>query len=247
MLGEYGFDYGLVDWCSDGLWVSSPELDTIAHQLGHYYIQTASSMLAPQLLDGGVKVLDMCAAPGGKSTHLAQLMGNEGLLVSNDDNISRLRALVYNLQRCGVTNASVTRIDGFKFPKLGETFDRILLDAPCSSVGTLNKSGEIMKKWDLSWVKQLAKVQKKLAESAFDCLSPGGRMVYSTCTTTKEENELVIEHLLDSRADASIVKCRLDGIKFSRGLTERTFFCGRVWPHIHGSDMNFLAVVEKNG
>jgi NOL1/NOP2/sun family putative RNA methylase len=246
-LAEKNIEYGPVGWCADGLWVSSPNLDCIEHQLGLYYIQSASSMIAPQVLGPGNRVLDMCAAPGGKTTHLAQLMGNKGLLVANEDNVSRIRGLVYNIQRCGLMNTIVTRIDGCRFDERQERFDRILVDAPCSSVGTLRKSHEVLGKWSIEWVRGLSQLQKKMALAAFDSLEAGGRMVYSTCTTTLEENEHVIEHLLTNRPEARCCKVRLDGIKFSRGMTEKAVDCARVWPKDNDTEPHFIAQVIKGG
>ncbi|MFH1056067.1 MAG: RsmB/NOP family class I SAM-dependent RNA methyltransferase [Candidatus Altiarchaeota archaeon] len=247
ILAEHAVQYGPVKWCQDGLWVNSQSLDYMEHQLGLYYIQSASSMIAPQVLGRGERVLDLCAAPGGKSTHLAQLMGNRGLLVANDNNPARIRGLVYNIQRCGVTNAVVTMLDGCRIDREGERFDRILVDAPCSSVGTLRQSMEVLRKWSLEWVRQLNVIQKKMILSGFDSLADGGRLVYSTCTTTVEENEHVIEYLLRERGKARLEKVKLDGIKLRHGLTEKTFDCARVYPQDNDTEPHFIAEVVKGG
>ncbi|MBD3387772.1 MAG: NOL1/NOP2/sun family putative RNA methylase [Candidatus Altiarchaeales archaeon] len=247
LLGERNIEYGKVSWCNDGLWVGTDDLDLMEHQLGLYYIQNASSFIAPLVLGPGDRVLDLCAAPGGKTTHLAQVMENRGLLVANDNSPARLRGLVYNIQRCGASNAAVLKEDGCRIDKLGLNFDRILVDAPCSSVGTLRQSHEVLRKWSLKWVKQLTTVQKKMVVSAYDSLCEGGRMVYSTCTTTKEENEDVIEHLLDEREGAELFKVDLGGLKVRRGLTENTWKCARIHPHDNDTDPHFIAEVRKSG
>ncbi len=247
VLGERNLDYGSVKWCEDGLWVSSNNLDFTEHQLGLFYIQSASSMIAPQVLGAGERVLDVCAAPGGKTTHLAQLMNNKGLLAANDNSPQRIRGLVYNIQRCGVSNAVVMKEDGCRIHGLGEAFDRILLDAPCSGVGTLRQSREILRKWSLKWVQQLSSLQKKMLVSAYDSLSPGGRLVYSTCTTTREENEEVVEYLLSQREGAATVKVGLHGIRLRRGLTDSTADCARVYPLDDDTDPHFIAEVVRNG
>jgi len=246
ILAEHNIQYGDVRWCPDGLWVDSNELDFTEHQLGLFYIQSASSMLPPQLLAGGSRALDLCAAPGGKTTHLAQLMGNRGLLAANDNNPQRIRGLVYNIQRCGVSNAAVVKYDGCHFHQLGERFDRILVDAPCSSVGTLRQTTEVLRKWNLEWVRQLTVVQRKLLLSAYDSLTEGGLLVYSTCTTTREENEDAIEYLLKER-HARTVKVKLDGVRLRPGLTENTFDCARVYPQDNDTEPYFIAEVVKNG
>lgn len=247
VLAENNIGFGHTAWCRDGLWVDSQDLNLMEHQLGLYYIQSAASMVPPLVLGAGERILDLAAAPGGKSTHLAQLMGNRGTLVANDDSAPRMKALVYNLQRCGVRNVVVTRHDGVKFNGLGERFDRVMVDAPCSSVGTLRHSREVLRKWTREWVKKLAAVQKKMVLSGFDCLSPGGRLVYSTCTTSTQENEEVIEDLLRERRDASLVKVKVEGLKLRRGLTDDTADCARVYPQDNGCDPYFIALVEKNG
>jgi len=247
VFSENAIGYGPVEWCREGLWVDSENLDLMEHQLGLYYIQSASSMIAPQVLGAGDWVADLCAAPGGKATHLAQLMGGRGLLVANDDNAPRIRALVYNIQRLGVENALVTKFDACRFDRCAERFDRVLLDAPCSSVGTLRHSREILSKWSMQWVRSLAEVQKRMIIAAYDSLMDGGRLVYTTCTTTLEENEHVVEHLLGERPDARLKRAGLPGLKIRRGLTERAYDTGRVWPQDTGSDPHFVAEVVKGG
>jgi len=247
VLAERNIEYGPVTWCPEGLWVDSQDLDFMEHELGLFYIQNASSMVVPQILGAGEWVLDMCAAPGGKTTHLAQLMGNKGLLLANEDNHSRIKGLVYNIQRCGVSNAVVTKLDGCRFNQYGERFDRILIDAPCSSVGTLRQSREVLGKWSLGWVRKLALLQKKMILAGFDSLMDGGCLVYSTCTTTVEENEQVIEHLLKERPDARLVKVELPGIKLRRGLTEGARDCARIYPQDNDSDPHYIAKVIKGG
>ena len=246
ILSEKNIEYGPVPWCPDGLWVSEPNMDSLEHQLGFYYIQAASSMISPQILGAGEKVLDMCAAPGGKTTHLAQLMGGTGTIVANEKTPARIKALVYNIQRMGVSNAFVTRYDAIGFEKLETGFDRVLLDAPCSGVGTLRQSREILSRWSIDWVERLAALQKKMILSAFDCIAPGGKMVYTTCTTTVEENEQVVEHLLKMRPSAKLSKVKLDGITLRRSMSDDVRECARVFPQDNQSDPHFIAEVTKN-
>jgi tRNA (cytosine49-C5)-methyltransferase len=245
LLSESNIGYGAVPWCPHGLWVDSCDLDSLWHQLGYYYVQNASSMIAPQVLGPGKRVLDLCAAPGGKTTHLAQLMGNSGTLIANEDNPSRIKALVYNVQRCGLINAKVTMLDGCRRHGWGQAFDRILVDAPCSSVGTLRQNRDIMGKWSMRWVEGLAGIQKMMLLAAYDSLAPGGRMAYSTCTTTLEENEGNIEFLLDERCGARLLRVELRGLTVRPGLTDKTFNCARVYPMDNQSDPHFIALVEK--
>lgn len=244
-LGDVGVEYGRVEWCDLGLWVSEKSLDTLEHQLGMYYIQSASSMIAPTALGAANSVADLCAAPGGKTTHLAQLMDNKGLLVANEKIPSRIKALTYNLQRMGVTNCLVTKNDAVRYNQIGSKFDKILLDAPCSGVGTLTQSREILSRWSIDWVNRLAKLQKKMILTAYDCLKPGGSMVYTTCTTSVQENEEVVNHLLGERSNSELEKIDLKGLKPVYGLLPGTEKSLRIYPHLNGCDPHFVAKVKK--
>ncbi len=247
-LRERNIDYGSIPWCRDGLFVSKPDLDYLEHQLGLYYIQSADSMVSPLALDPkpGENILDLCSAPGGKTTHIAQLMKNTGTLVANDNNTSRIRGLVYNVQRCGLTNVIVTQNDAVKLSSKNLVFDRILVDAPCSDVGTARKNPQIFNKWDLDWVKNLQTLQKKMIESAYQMLKPGGTMVYSTCTTTIPENEHVIEYLIDKHPDMRLESILPDGLSYMPGLTDKTLECIRILPQHNDTGCFFIAKVVKD-
>ncbi|MFH0859809.1 MAG: RsmB/NOP family class I SAM-dependent RNA methyltransferase [Candidatus Altiarchaeota archaeon] len=247
-LKEHRIEYAGMQWCDDCLWVGEGGLNTMEHQLGFYYIQTPMSMVPPVVLSpaDGDRVLDLCAAPGSKTTHLAALMKNRGLLVANEPNFSRIRALVYNLQRCGVRNAIVTKSDGCRYSSLGQEFDRILLDAPCSDVGTVRKNPDALRRWSLERVKRLSSLQKRMIVDAYSMLKPGGSLVYSTCTTSLEENEQVIEHLLLKYDDAHLVRESPPGLEFMAGLTEKARDCIRILPQHNDADSYFIAKVVKD-
>jgi NOL1/NOP2/sun family putative RNA methylase len=248
VLRSRNIEYGQVPWCVDGLWVSDNRLDFLEHQLGLFYVQSADSMVPVVALDPqpGETVLDLCAAPGGKTTHIAQLMENKGTLIANDNNTSRIRGLVYSIQKCGVSNAIVTHYDGVRLVKEGLKFDRILVDAPCSDVGTARKNPQIFKKWGMDWVSSLAVLQKKLASAAYRMLKPGGVMVYSTCTTTIEENEDVVDYILHEYESAGLVEVRMEGLEHSPGFTGKTKECVRVLPQHNNTGCFFTAKVVKN-
>ena len=248
-LRDQHIEYGNIPWCPEGLWVSSNEMDTLEHQLGYYYIQDSMSMVPAVALDPkpGDKILDLCAAPGSKTTQIASRMENRGLLVANEPNFTRLRGLIYNIQRCGVMNAAVTRRDGCNYFKFDFKFDRILVDVPCSDVGTVRRNPFALKNWSLDWISKLSVVQKKLAFEGFRRLKPGGVMTYSTCTTSIEENEQVVEALLSEFPDARIEKPDLPGLKYMPGLTEKTRDCIRVLPQHNDTDSFFVAKVVKGG
>ncbi len=240
--------YSVIPWCPDGLWIDSDyELDTAEHQLGYYYIQNSSSMipsivLAPEPSD---RVLDLCAAPGSKTTHLAQLMGNRGVLVANEASFVRVRALVINVQKAGASNVTVTRRDGIGYEKYPQRFDKVLLDAPCSDVGTARKNPGAIDRWTMDRVKKLSNLQKKLITSAYNCLIPGGVLVYSTCTTSREENEDVVEHLLDEEKDARILDVEIPGVKTRCGLTEKTRNSVRIMPQDNDTESYYIAKIQK--
>jgi len=249
ILDEQHIDYGKIPWCSEGLWVSSNQLDILEHQLGYYYIQDACSMIPAQVLEPepGEKILDLCASPGSKTTQIAALMKNTGVLVANEPNTMRIRGLVYNIQRCGVMNAVITKQDGCIYSRFNEKFDRILVDVPCSDVGTVRKNPFALKLWSLDRIQKLSNLQKKLAAEGFRMLKPGGTMVYSTCTTSIEENEHVVEDILNNFNNSKLEKIKLPGLESMRGLTEKTRNCMRILPQHNDTDSFFVAKVIKSG
>ncbi len=169
---------------------------SLSHFLGHFYIQDIASMLPPRVLQPqpGELVLDMSAAPGSKTTQIAIMMQNKGLVVANDVVQKRLRALINNLIRMGVVNTAVVKNYGESFGnQYFEIFDKILLDPACSGLGTLHKNPEVLSWWTPNHCIRLAASQRSLLSSAIKALKPGGNLVYSTCTLTPEENEEVID------------------------------------------------------
>lgn len=237
-----------IAWCQDGLWIDGEVSNLVEHQLGFYYIQDAVSMIPSLALEPTAEdeVLDLCAAPGSKTTHIAALMQNQGLLVANEQDYRRIQALVYNIQRCGVSNAVLTRQDGMKFSEFKEKFDKILVDAPCSDVGRAMTSRDVLRDWSMGRVLRLSAVQKKLVSEAYKCLKEGGILVYSTCTTSLEENEQVVEHLLNEFKDAQVERIKMNGLRSKKGLTDRTFDCLRILPHFNNTGGYFIAKIRKN-
>ncbi len=180
------------------------------HEAGAYYIQEASAMLPVTMLcadDSSQKILDLCAAPGGKSTQIADLMRGRGLLVSNEIIPSRASILSENIERMGVENALVISSDPMqltdRFPMF---FDRILVDAPCSGEGMFRRTPEAVSEWSLDNVKMCAERQEMLLDCAALMLSEGGRIVYSTCTFSPEEDEETVERFLDRHPEFEIAE-----------------------------------------
>lgn len=191
--------------------------DTLEHWLGLFYMQqTATGWAAPLLApEPGERVLDLCSAPGGKTTHLAELLGGKGVVVASDVNESRIRALLGNVYRLGHTNIMTVAGDGRRFPR-GATFDRVMVDVPCSAEGTLRKRGGRLPGQSRKWAKQVAKAQEKLLRRAVELTRPGGTLLYVTCTFGPEENEAVLTRAL---ADSDLMVEPLElPVPHARGL-----------------------------
>jgi len=229
---------------------------TISHFLGHIYVQDLSSMLPPIVLNPqpGDVVLDVSAAPGSKTTQLAAIMDNDGVLVGNDADPKRTQALCHNLERMGVVNAHAISTAGERLGKLyPETFDKILLDPPCSGIGTLQKNPEILGWWDESYSRKLSDIQYRLFVSALKALKPGGTMVYSTCTITPRENEMVVDQMIRNFPIQILPIPELPGItshpglsayqgeKFSPDLQKSI----RIYPHENNSEGFYVALLQK--
>lgn len=202
------------------------------HEMGLYYIQEPSAMSAAALLapKPGMRVLDLCAAPGGKSTQLATYLGDSGLLVSNEINTQRSRILSQNIERMGIKNAIVTNEDSFvlasHFPGF---FNAIQVDAPCSGEGMFRKLPEAIEQWSVENVAICAARQKEILDNAAVMLKPGGVIVYSTCTFSKEENEDVIEYFLERHPDFTLEEME------------------RFWPHKVDGEGHFVAKLVRRG
>lgn len=250
-----------VPWCKDGFWITYREIKRFdvgnlpEHQLGYIYVQDAASMIPPVVLNPNENdyVLDLCAAPGSKTTQLAQYMKNGGLLIANDAQGKRLSALGINLQRCGVTNCIITKMDGERLTKKTEQFDKILVDAPCSGTGTIRRNFKIAEMWSLGLVKRMSSTQHKLLRNAFNLLKTGGELVYSTCTLEPEEDEEIVDRLLKEFPNADVMEINLD-IKRSPAITSfdgkeydsRVSKCLRIYPQDNDSEGFFVAKIKKN-
>lgn len=262
-----------VPWSKEGFFIdredrSQPLGKDLLHLLGHTYIQEASSMLPVSLLDPqpGETILDMAAAPGSKSTQIAARMNNTGVLVANDMQEGRLRTLRSALTRLGVLNVIMTKKMGQWFSKaMTARFDRVLIDAPCTGQGTSRKDPGALKYCSVHSIGKNAKLQRELLESAVHACKIGGRVVYSTCTLTPEENEDVVLSVLKklkglvevvdprdlghetwdmSKAveDSRIVQQSLSSLE-----TQVSYPFLRIWPQTYDSEGFFCAVLTKVG
>lgn len=218
----------------------------VYHELGAYYIQEPSAMLVSHFLNANENdiVLDLCAAPGGKTVQTALKMQNKGMLISNDLSKSRANILLSNIERLGISNTVVTSLDYSKYyTKLTNFFDRIILDAPCSGSGMFRKSDEMKDDWTYEKVLSNAEVQKELIKIAYSMLKEGGTMVYSTCSYSYEEDEEVIEHLLSS-TDAELVSIpSFEGEYRSKKYPETV----HLFPHLFLGEGHYIALIKKPG
>ena len=261
------FSIKRIPWVENGYYYDTGEQPSKHpyYYAGLYYIQEPSAMTPASLLpvQPGDKVLDICAAPGGKSTELGARLDGEGVLVSNDISNSRAKALLKNIELFGIRNAVViseapNKLVGY-FP---EYFDKILIDAPCSGEGMFRKSPAIIKNWEQYGVGYYNKLQKEIILFAARMLKPGGYMLYSTCTFSPEENEGTISYLLEQCPEFEVVNalpdelaCRetglsYDGFDFGKpewieNGSDALKHCLRLWPHKLEGEGHFIALLRK--
>jgi NOL1/NOP2/sun family putative RNA methylase len=219
---------------------------------GFYYIQAMASMLPPIALDPqpGEVILDMAAAPGGKSTHIAQIMRNDGVLVAVDNSQRKMRILESHLWRLGITNTVVLKGDSRDFARSHMQFDRILLDAPCTGDGGLDDPEEerITSTEDVQYCSQ---IQSQLLDAAFHVLKPGGVLIYSTCSIHPEENEYVIDRLLRRQSKLKLLRIPFQsGVPGFTSAFENDFLpelskTKRWFPHKHNTISFFTAKLQK--
>lgn len=214
------------------------------HYAGAYYIQEPSAMMVVHLLDikKNDKVLDLCAAPGGKSSQVLSYLNNTGLLVSNDVSYKRAQILSENIERMGAKNAYVLNEEIKTIEnKFYGYFDKVILDAPCSGMGMFRKNEEVFKDWTYNKTLSLAQTNKELIMSAYNCLKKDGILVYSTCTFTKEEDEEVVEFLLNN-TNASIIKIKMEDTYHD------SFIDGaiRLYPFMFQGEGHFICLIKCN-
>lgn len=223
-----------VPWTENGFYYESQDQPGKHpyHEAGVYYIQEPSAMLPASLLEAcpGEKILDLCAAPGGKSTQIASAMQGEGLLICNEIHPARAKILSENVERMGICNAMVTNETPQKLAEVfPDYFDRIMVDAPCSGEGMFRKNEEACEQWSLENVQMCADRQDEILDCAAVMLRPGGRIVYSTCTFAPLEDEGSVERFVSRHPEFTLVKDM------------------RLWPHKIKGEGHYAAVLEKAG
>ena len=259
-----------IPWTENGYYYEEQDMPARHpfYYAGMYYLQEPSAMTPASRLVSkpGDRVLDLCAAPGGKATELGAHLHGKGVLVANDISASRAKALLKNIEVFGIRNSFVVNEVPAKLAEnFPEFFDKILVDAPCSGEGMFRKDPAVAKVWDSNKPFECAKQQKEIITRAAQMLAPGGDMLYSTCTFSPEENEQVIQFLLDSRDDMEIREIQpYEG--FASGRLEVAYEgwdgectdpvrrkmgtpdlkkCVRIWPHKMAGEGHFLALLHK--
>ncbi|MDE6715609.1 MAG: RsmB/NOP family class I SAM-dependent RNA methyltransferase, partial [Muribaculaceae bacterium] len=203
-----------VPWCSKGAYLSERApftFDPLLHA-GCYYVQDASSMIYEYIVsrlrslsgEKPVKYLDLCAAPGGKTTAALDALQDDDFVVANEINTARARILSENITKWGAHNCYLSSTDSAKYAKIGEFFDIIVVDAPCSGEGMMRKDDDAVAQWSESLIKECAARQREIIDNAWQSLLPGGYLIYSTCTFNRLENEDILNYLIDEYEAESI-------------------------------------------
>lgn len=243
-----------VAWCKNGYYIDKEILSgkDPYHMGGLVYFQEPSAMSTVEALgiEKGDRVLDLCAAPGGKATHAAEKLAGEGLLVANEIVTKRSLILAENIQRMGIKNAIVTNESPEKLAeKYPSFFDKIIVDAPCSGEGMFRKEPQAVTEWSQEHTASCAIRQKHILTSAFAMLKKGGRLVYSTCTFAPCENEGIADWVLSNFDDVKLLEINLDGL--SDGVSDYVnseydlSHTKRIFPHISKGEGHFVALFEK--
>lgn len=244
-----------IPWCPSGFYYE-PQAQPgkhAWHAAGAYYLQDPSAMAvaeaaAPQ---PGERVLDLCAAPGGKATHLSALMQDQGLLVANEVHPQRVKALAENLERWGSKNVIITSAQPAELAhRFVAYFDCIVVDAPCSGEGMFRKDDVAREQWNEGQVRSCAATQKEILQAAYEMLAPGGRLIYSTCTFSPAENEDNVAWLLGSFPDLEIMSALQHPSwqpGFHSGADNPLRLTARLWPHRLQGEGHFLACLRKLG
>lgn len=237
-----------IQWCEDGYYADNLSINGNHpyHASGVVYFQEPSAMAVACGMPIGenVKILDLCAAPGGKTTHIGARMGNHGLLLSNEIIPKRAAVLSENVERMGLTNTIVTnesprqlseRFEGF--------FDGIIVDAPCSGEGMFRKEPQAVEEWSVNHTLSCAVRQKNILDDAYKMLKCGGYIMYSTCTFSYDENESVVQYMIDKY---NMQLCHIDGLDMlSDGIGDGMQDCRRIFPHKNKGEGHFMALLRR--
>ena len=245
-----------IPWIENGFYYEEQDMPSKHpyYFAGLYYLQEPSAMTPANRLPvkAGEYVLDLCAAPGGKATELGAKLQQKGLLVANDISSSRAKGLLKNIVLFGIGNSLIVSEEPQKLEQyFTGFFDKILIDAPCSGEGMFRKDSSMIKSWEENGPDYYQKLQKEIVTSALEMLKPGGMLLYSTCTFSREEDEEVIAYLLSLDTDLEMIEIEpYSG--FSKPILEGTekqgmAHCVRIWPHKMEGEGHFLGLLKKKG
>ncbi|MGD9396343.1 MAG: RsmB/NOP family class I SAM-dependent RNA methyltransferase [Candidatus Thorarchaeota archaeon] len=255
-LQDKGVTLEEIPWLSDGFYAdfhnTSPGA-LLEHMLGFYYIQGVPSMTVVDVLDPkpGEIVLDLAAAPGGKTTHIAQMMQNTGMVIAVEQDRQRMNSLQSNIVRCGATNTLVLRGDARKLENLPYEPDKILLDAPCSGEGLIPLDPTRKTSKTMADIRFCATREDEMIEAAVNALTEGGTIVYSTCSIAPEENEYIVDDILKRHPEMEIVQISTEfgspgySEPFGVKLHESLILARRFLPHLHGTEGFFICKMMK--
>jgi NOL1/NOP2/sun family putative RNA methylase len=255
-LERKGFKLEVIDWITYGFKIRNAPFNlgsTHEYLQGFYYLQSIAPMLPVHILNPNPSdiVIDMCAAPGGKATQLAQRMNNEGNLILMERNKKRIPALEYNLRRMGVSNSIVINDDAVNLSNMNLKANKILLDAPCTGEGLIRQDPSRKTSKKKKDIDKLSVIQKNLLESGLNSLNQGGRLLYSTCSIAPEENEMVLDDVLKDKSGFSIIKIPsnygVDGLTevYNKELRGDIKYSQRLYPHLHNTIGFFVSLIEK--
>lgn len=248
LLKLLGKDMKKVPWIENGYYTNEDDRlsKSPLYHAGLYYLQEPSAMTTASLsgVRPGDKVLDLCAAPGGKSTEIAALLNGEGILYSNDVSSSRAKALLKNIELFGAGNVVISSEEAFKLESVySEYFDKIIIDAPCSGEGMFRKDKAVLSAYEKRGSEYFAPIQKTILSKAADMLTEGGEIIYSTCTFSRVEDEDIIMDFLDSNKDFELIKIELKEGFTSSHILEGTV---RLFPHKLEGEGHFIAKLKKS-
>ncbi|MFX1447041.1 MAG: RsmB/NOP family class I SAM-dependent RNA methyltransferase [Promethearchaeota archaeon] len=255
-LEKKGFNLEPIDWIPYGFKIKKAPFNlgsTHEYLQGYYYLQTIAPMLPVHILNPNTSdiVVDMCAAPGGKATQLAQEMNNNGNLILIDRNRNRIPALEFNLRRMGVSNSIIINDDAANLSKMNLKADKILLDAPCTGEGLVRQDHSRKKSKKVKDIEKMSVIQKKLLESGLNSLNSGGQLLYSTCSIALEENEIVLDDVLKDNTNFSIIKIPCNyGVEgttkvHNKELRSDIKYSQRLYPHLHNTIGFFISLIKR--
>lgn len=249
------FELEPIPWTSDGFYYKNEDRPAKHpyYHCGLYYIQEPSAMspVEVMLVEAKDRVLDLCAAPGGKTIQIASKLGNTGLIVTNDISTGRVKALVKNVELFGIKNAIVLNEDHHKISaQLKDEFTKVLIDAPCSGEGMFRKDQNAVDAWGSHGVQRCRDIQDSIMDEILDVLIEGGELVYSTCTFNRRENEMLIDSVINAHENMSCLPIDakfgfVDGVDLNGdGVLSRT---KRIFPHLLKGEGHFIAKLKKEG